>query len=126
MTLEEVRKICHQQAVVERGMACMQLVYGTAGRCMTFFFKIAKFSYRNAFTFPTAGIGKTHYIRKQLANCCSVTVAVNESFRPIKAIQRLRVLPRNEKNCAIFFNFNLIPPSGVSKTLYYKPVFDYF
>ena len=117
--MEEVQKICHQQAVVERGMACIQLVYGAAGKCMTFFFffKIAKLSYRNAFTFLTAGIGKTYYIRKQLANCRSVTVAVNESFRPIKAIQRLHVLPRNEKNCAIFFNFNLIPPSGVSKNL---------
>ena len=53
MKLEEVQKICHQRAVVERGMACIQLVYGAAGKCMTFFFffKIVMLSYRNAFTF---------------------------------------------------------------------------
>ena len=78
------------------------------------FYQVTKFCDRNFVHFLTAGVGKTYYISKQLANCRSVTVAVNESFKPIKAIQRLHVLPRDEKNCAIFFNFNLIPPVGVS------------
>lgn len=80
----------------------------------------------NTFTLLIAGIGKTFYIKKQLANCHSVIVAVNESFKPLKAIQRLNVLPKTEQDCAIFFNFNLIPPSGVSERLYWKPVFAYF
>ena len=79
------------------------------------FYQLAKFCVREyGHVFFTTGVGKTHYIRKQLANCRSVTVAVNEGFEPIKAIQRLHVLPRTEKECAIFFNFNLIPPVGVS------------
>lgn len=44
----------------------------------------------------------------------SVIVAINEGFEPQKAIKRLHVLPKNERNCAIFFNFHLIPPVGVS------------
>ena len=35
MKLEDAQKICHQQAVVERGLSCIQLVYGAAGKCMT-------------------------------------------------------------------------------------------
>ena len=35
LKLEDVKKICHQQAVVERGLSCIQLVYGVAGKCMT-------------------------------------------------------------------------------------------
>ena len=62
----------------------------------------------------TAGVGKTYYIKKQLAKCHSVTVAINESFEPIRVIQRLHALPKFERNCAIFFNFSLIPPVGVS------------
>ena len=117
MKLEDVRKICHQQAVVERGIACIQLVYGAAGKCITFSF-LDKLSDSNAFTLLTAGTGKTYYIKKQLANCRSVIVAVNESFKPLKAIQRLNILPKTKQDCAIFFNFNLIPPSGVSERLY--------
>ena len=36
MKLEDVQKICQQQAIVERGIACIQLVYGAAGECDTF------------------------------------------------------------------------------------------
>ena len=29
---EEVQKICQQQAIVERGLDCVQVVYGAAGQ----------------------------------------------------------------------------------------------
>ena len=29
--MEEVQKLCHEQAVVRRGLKCVQLVYGSAG-----------------------------------------------------------------------------------------------
>ena len=32
--LKDVQEICHQQAVVERGLKCVQLVYGVAGKCL--------------------------------------------------------------------------------------------
>ena len=32
--MEEVQKLCHEQAVVKRGLKCVQLVYGSAGECM--------------------------------------------------------------------------------------------
>jgi len=65
--------------------------------------------------FLTAGVGKSHYIRQQLRmSSRSVTIVVNEGFEPLKAIERLHILPKNQKNCAIYFNFNLIPPVGVS------------
>ena len=63
---------------------------------------------------PTSGDGKTHYIQQQLAcSPASLTVSVNEAFTPLKAISKLRTLPLNQKNCAIFFNFTMLPP-GVS------------
>ena len=61
------------------------------------------------------GVGKSHYIRQKLVESShSVTIAVNEGFEPLKAIERLKILPKRERNCAIYFNFNLIPPIGVS------------
>ena len=66
----------------------------------------------------TAGVGKSHYIRQQLVKSShSVTIAVHEGFEPLKAIQRLHILPKDQSNCAIYFNFNLIPPVGVSSLL---------
>ena len=32
--MEEVQRLCHEQAVVKRGLKCVQLVYGSAGECM--------------------------------------------------------------------------------------------
>ena len=65
--------------------------------------------------FVTAGCGKSHFIKQQMKKSSySVIVAINEGFEPQKAIKRLYVLPKNERNCAIFFNFHLIPPVGVS------------
>ena len=64
---------------------------------------------------PNPGDGKTHYIKQQLADStASVTVSVNEAFTPLKAISKLHTLPLNQRNCAIFFNFTMLPP-GVSK-----------
>ena len=60
---------------------------------------------------PPSGDGKTHYIKQQLAHSpASLTIAVNEAFTPLNAIYKLRALPLNQKNCAIFFNFTMLPP----------------
>ena len=60
---------------------------------------------------PPSGDGKTHYIKQQLAQSpANLTVAVNEAFSPLNAITKLRTLPLSQKNCAIFFNFTLLPP----------------
>ena len=57
------------------------------------------------------GDGKTHYIQQQLAySPTSLTIAVNEAFTPLNVISKLRTLPLNQKNCAIFFNFTMLPP----------------
>ena len=72
-------------------LVCIQLVYGHAGD------------------------GKTHYIKSQLASSqASLTIAVNEAFTPLSAIKKLRSLPLTLKDCAIFFNFTMLPPTGVS------------
>ena len=62
--------------------------------------------------FPlSSGDGKTHYIQQQLATSSdSVTVTVNEAFTPLNTIRKLCKLPLNKKNCAIFFNFTMLPP----------------
>lgn len=59
---------------------------------------------------PT-GVGKTHYIKEQLKNSpAHVTIAVTESFTPLKSILRLRNLPLDKHGVAIFFNFTMLPP----------------
>ncbi len=61
-----------------------------------------------------AGNGKTHYIKKQLANCSErITIAINEAFSPLGAIIKLRSLPLGKKNVGLFFNFTILP-GGVS------------
>ena len=60
------------------------------------------------------GDGKTHYIKNQLKqSAAGLTVAVNEAFTPLNAIKKLRTLSKNQRDCAIFFNFTMLPP-GVS------------
>ena len=72
-----------------------------------------------SFHFITAGCGKSHFIKQQMKKCSySVTVAINEGFEPQKAIRRLHLLPKDKRNCAIFFNFHLIPPVGVSISMW--------
>ena len=69
--------------------------------------------------FLTLGVGKSHYIRQQLVKSSrSVTIAVNEGFEMLKTIQRLHSLPKHQRYCAIYFNFNLVPPVGVSMQQY--------
>ncbi len=64
----------------------------------------------------TAGVGKTHHIRQLLCNIQYVqTIAVNEAFTRESAIRKLNKLPRNNEDCAIFFNFTMLAP-GVSGT----------
>lgn len=112
---EEVKRICHQQAIVNRRFKCVQVVYGAAGQWLKLQRSTDVSLVTNLLTFITAGCGKSHFIKQQLKKSSySVTVAINEGFKPQKAIQRLLVLPKDERNCAIFFNFHLIPPVGVS------------
>ena len=62
------------------------------------------------FFFFSSGDGKTHYIQQQLATTSdSVTVTVNEAFTSLNTIHKLCKLPL-KKNCAIFFNFTMLPP----------------
>ena len=76
---------------------------------------ICQFNYLKVCPLVTAGCGKSHFIKQQMKKSSySVIVAINEGFQPQKAIKRLHVLPKNERNCGIFFNFHLIPPVGVS------------
>ena len=60
------------------------------------------------------GNGKTHYINEKLklttAESHRVTIAVNEAFATVSAIEKLCTLPENAENCAIFFNFTILPP----------------
>ena len=58
-----------------------------------------------------SGNGKTHYIQQQLTHSpASLTVAINEAFTPLNAISKLRTLPLNQNNCAVFFNFTVLSP----------------
>jgi hypothetical protein len=59
------------------------------------------------------GNGKTHYINEKLkttAETHRVTIAVNEAFSTVNAIEKLCTLPRNAEKCTIFFNFTILPP----------------
>ena len=59
------------------------------------------------------GNGKTHYIHDKMKNVPEshqVTIAISEAFTTVSAIKRLRTLPRDAHNCAIFFNFTILPP----------------
>lgn len=60
------------------------------------------------------GDGKTHYIKEQLRKSYeNLTIAVNEAFTPLGAIKKLRKLNPNQRDCAVFLNFTMLPP-GVS------------
>jgi len=39
-----------------------------------------------------------------------VTIAVNEAFTYLSAIEKLSSLPTDGKSCTIFFNFTILPP----------------
>ena len=60
-----------------------------------------------------AGDGKTHYIVEKLKGTHQshqVTIAVNEAFSYMTAIEKLSSLPSDHNGCAIFFNFTVVPP----------------
>jgi hypothetical protein len=60
-----------------------------------------------------AGDGKTHHIKEQLCSSSnSVTIAVNEAFTSLRAIQKLRTLPLTQKGCNVFLNFTMLPPGA--------------
>ena len=61
------------------------------------------------------GDGKTHYIENELSKVPYYKkIAVNEAFTPLAAIKKLADLPADIPNCAIYFNFTLLPP-GVGR-----------
>ena len=82
LSFEEAGRKCRKLVSRAEDFTSIQLVYGNAGD------------------------GKTHYIRQQLVQSpAKLTIAVNEAFSPLSAIKKLRSLPSNVKDCAIFFNF---------------------
>lgn len=58
------------------------------------------------------GDGKTYYIEKELKNAPhSLKIAVNEAFTPLGAMKKLACeLPSDIPNCAVYFNFTMLPP----------------
>ena len=60
-----------------------------------------------------AGDGKTHYVVEKLKNIPQshqVTIAINEAFTCLTAIEKLSSLPVDERSCTVFFNFTVFPP----------------
>ena len=60
-----------------------------------------------------AGDGKTHCIVEKLKGTHQsqqVTIAVNEAFSYMTAIEKLSSLPSDQNGCKIFFNFTVVPP----------------
>jgi len=81
--------ICNKTMNVQTNddIGCIQLVYGLPGD------------------------GKTHYIvekLKAIPPSQQVTIAVNEAFTYLAAIEKLRSLPVDGKRCTMFFNFTVL------------------
>ena len=92
MTFDDAAIILKRKVLKPSDFSCIQLVFGHAGD------------------------GKTHYIRQQLAQSpAHLTIAVNEAFTPLNAINRLNTLPHNTSNCAVYFNFTLLMYHGVEQ-----------
>ena len=85
MSIEGAGRICRRNVLIPEDFSSIQLVFGHAGD------------------------GKTHYIMQQLSQSAGpLTIAVNEAFTPLSAIKKLKSLPL-VKDCAIFFNFTILP-----------------
>ena len=85
MSIEGAGQICRRKVLLPNDFSSIQLVFGHAGD------------------------GKTHYIMQQLCQSPGpLTIAVNEAFTPLSAIKKLKSLPL-VKDCAIFFNFTILP-----------------
>ena len=92
LSFDDAAIILKRKILKPSDFSCIQLVYGYAGD------------------------GKTHYIRQQLAQSqAHLTIAVNEAFTPLNAINCLNTLPHNISNCAVFFNFTLMLYHGVEQ-----------
>ena len=86
LTFDAAAKQCKRKIIRPQDFSCIQLVTGYAGD------------------------GKTHHIRKQLSQSPeSLTIAVNEAFTPLSAINKLSTLSCSRVGSAIFFNFTLMP-----------------
>ena len=123
MTFEDARKVCKLRVARPKDFACVQLVYGHAGEMEAVYPDCrlqvqhipphppppsSSFLYTS---FSLSGDGKTHYIQQQLAHSpVSLTISVNEAFTPLNAISKLRSLLLDQNDCAIFFNFTMLPP----------------
>jgi len=84
-------EICNKTMNVQTSndIGCIQLVYGPPGD------------------------GKTHYIAEKLKHIPQshqVTIAINEAFTYLAAVEKVSSLPVDEKGCTIFFNFTVLPP----------------
>ena len=68
------------------------------------------------------GDGKSHYIKNELQKAQAyLQIAINEAFTPLKAIEKLiSGLPMDELNCAVYFNFTMLPPKKVVQSSKFK------
>lgn len=112
MDFSEAKSKCLETMQETSAFSKIELVYGNLG-------KLAKFwRYTNCgcalhIPYCSIGDGKTHYIRKRLADSMvnhTLTIAVNEAFSVENVIKKLLSIPPGMVNCAIFFNFTLLPP----------------
>lgn len=89
LSFDAAARHCKRKVMRPQDFSCIQLVIGQAGD------------------------GKTHYIRRQLFHSPeSLTIAVNEAFTPLSAINKLSTLSCTNLGSAIFFNFTLMPYSS--------------
>ena len=112
LDFEQAQLKCRQTVDRCQTFSKVELVYGHLG--MSHILRNVKILLS---TLCCTGDGKTHHIKQELertSGCQSTaTIAVNEAFSVVNAINKLRELPPDEENCIIYFNFTLLPP-GVS------------
>ena len=113
---DEAAQICKQVHFGFKNFRCFEVVYGSAGKQVNMYINLLiawymRCNFIDCCTYEFLGIGKSHYIRQQLSDCNEVlTIAVNEVFSPLYAINKLRSLSLHKENVGLFFNFTIFPP----------------
>ena len=109
--MDKTRIICKETGLLRcEDWSCIELVYGMPGKVLMTLLSHLLYYLISQYCL---GTGKTYHIRdkmKTIPENHQVTIAINEAFTTVSAIERLRTLPRDARNCAIFFNFTIFPP----------------